>query len=343
MNITGYRQIAAITVILILGLFLTWSLSGFLTSFLSAIIFYVMLKPLMRNLIVKRKWKKSWSALLVMLLSFVTILLPFWGLYTLMSEKVYYVINHGSDVMQGLHQMDDFIFRKTGQKILSDDTLKKIQDTLASIIPQLLGATASVLTDIGMMYFILYYLLINIGTMEKSLQDFLPVSDENAQRFADELESMVNSNVMGAPLLAILQGICAGLGFWIFGLDEPWFWGVICGFMSFLPVVGTAMVWIPAGIYMITAKTNWQGSGILIYGAVVITNIDNVFRFWLQKKFADVHPLVTVLGVIIGLNWFGIPGIVFGPLALSYFLLMVKMYKEEYGEKKLFRSSDSPE
>jgi predicted PurR-regulated permease PerM len=154
-----------------------------------------------------------------MLLSFVTILLPFWGLYTLMSEKVYYVINHGSDVMQGLHQMDDFIFRKTGQKILSDDTLKKIQETLASIIPQLLGATASVLTDIGMMYFILYYLLINIGTMEKSLQDFLPVSDENAQRFADELESMVNSNVMGAPLLAILQGICAGLGFWIFGLD----------------------------------------------------------------------------------------------------------------------------
>jgi predicted PurR-regulated permease PerM len=113
--------------------------------------------------------------------------------------------------------------------------------------------------------------------------------------------------------------------------------------MSFLPVVGTAMVWIPAGIYIITAKTNWQGSGILIYGAVVITNIDNVFRFWLQKKFADVHPLVTVLGVIIGLNWFGIPGIVFGPLALSYFLLMVKMYKEEYGEKKLFRSSTSPE
>ena len=139
---------------------------------------------------------------------------------------------------------------------------------------------------------------------------------------------------MGAPLLAILQGICAGLGFWIFGLDEPWFWGVICGFMSFLPVVGTAMVWIPAGIYMLTANTSWQGSGILIYGAIVITNIDNVFRFWLQKKFADVHPLVTVLGVIIGLNWFGIPGIVFGPLLLSYFLLMVKIYKEEYGEKK---------
>ncbi len=343
MNISGYRQIAAVSVILILGLLLAWSLSGFLTSFLSAIIFYVMLKPLMRNLIVKRKWKKTWAALVVMLLSFVTILLPFWGLYQLMSEKVYYAINHGSDVMQGLHQMDDFIFQKTGQKILSDDTLKKIQETLASIIPQLLGATASILADIGMLYFILYYLLINIGSTEKTLQEFLPVSDENAQRFADELGSMVSSNVMGAPLLAILQGFCAGLGFWIFGLDEPWFWGVICGFMSFLPVVGTAMVWIPAGIYMITAKTNWQGSGILIYGAVVITNIDNVFRFWLQKKFADVHPLVTVLGVIIGLNWFGIPGIVFGPLALSYFLLMVKMYKEEYGEKKLFRSSTSPE
>jgi predicted PurR-regulated permease PerM len=135
---------------------------------------------------------------------------------------------------------------------------------------------------------------------------------------------------MGAPVLAILQGLVAGAGYWILGLDEPWFWGAITGFMSFIPLVGTALVWIPAGIYQLVNAENWQGAGILIFGALVITNIDNVFRFALQKRFADVHPMVTVLGVIVGLRWFGITGIVFGPLMISYFLMMARLYQEEY-------------
>jgi len=125
-------------------------------------------------------------------------------------------------------------------------------------------------------------------------------------------------------------GLLAGLGYWVFGLDEPWFWGAITGFMSFIPVVGTAAVWIPAGIYQLVNGETWQGWGILLFGLVIITNIDNVVRFALQKKFADVHPLITVLGVIVGLRWFGITGIVFGPLLISYFLLMIKMYREEF-------------
>jgi predicted PurR-regulated permease PerM len=330
MNRTGLRQILSLSIIILLGLFLAWSLSGFLTSLLSAIILYVLAKPLLRYLLVKLRWKKTLSVITILLLSFLILLGPVWTLYSLLASKINYAVTHSDELLQGLKEMDAFIASKTGISVLSEDVLLKIKELATTIIPQILGATADMFATMGVMYFILYYMLMNLGKAEKAIGELLPMHDEKALRFAAELESAVYSNVLGAPVLAILQGLTAGLAFWMFGLDEPWFWGAISGFMSFVPIVGTAMVWLPAGIYQLVNGENWQGIGILLFGAIVITNIDNVFRFTLQKKFADVHPLVTVFGVIIGLKWFGITGIVFGPLLISYFLLMIRMYREEY-------------
>lgn len=169
-----------------------------------------------------------------------------------------------------------------------------------------------------------------------------PYKEENAELFAKELISQTYSNVIGAPLLAIIQCVFAIAGFYFFGLNEPIFWGLICGVLSFIPFVGTALVWVPAGLVQLSVGESWQGIGLLIYGAVIITNVDNVFRFVLQKKFADVHPLVTVFGVIIGLNWFGLPGLIFGPILISYFLIMLKVYRLEYGNKNIMDNATDP-
>lgn len=325
-----YRRPASLLIIMALGVFLAFSLRSFLTAFLSAVILYVLMKPLIRYLVIRKRWSKTWATLLLLFLSLFLFIGPCWTLYGLLASKINYAVTHSKELIGVLRQLDDYLYSLSGFRILSDDMLKKLQEFAAAIIPQLLGATAEMLATLGMMYFILYYLLIHFGKAEKMLGELLPVAEEKGLRFSEELESAVFSNVLGAPVLAVLQGLCAGLGFWFFGLEEPWFWGVITGFMSFIPMVGTAAVWIPAGIYQLVNGENWQGIGLLLFGLLVITNIDNVFRFTLQKRFADVHPLVTVLGVIVGLQYFGITGIVFGPLLISYFLLMIKMYREEY-------------
>jgi predicted PurR-regulated permease PerM len=331
-NTISYRKAAALTIILIFGIFLIYSLSSFINAFLTAIILYVMMRPAIRYLVMKKKWNKPLTISLLFIISFITVLLPFWGLYQLLYTKINYALAHSSELMGALQQLDTYVFKETGIRIISPETTIKLQNTLASIIPDLLGRTANVLTDALMMYFLLYFLLDNVNRNEVLLEKVIPLSSERSRRFNDELEAQVYSNVLGAPLLAVLQGLAAGFGFWIFGFDEPWFWGIICGFMSFLPLLGTALVWIPAGLYQMINVSNWQGIAILVYGILVITNIDNVFRFVLQKKFADVHPVVTVLGVIMGFNWFGIAGLIFGPLLISYFLILVKIYWEEFGE-----------
>lgn len=334
MNNENFTRQAALLLIIITGLFIGWSLSSFLTSFLSAIILYVISRPLMRYFISKKRWNRNLSALLIILLSFMIVLLPIWGLTYMLSSKVYYVINHSDELITMTQTIDKIIFEKTGFSVFSTDSVEKIKVILSELVPQFLGKTLSILADIGMMYFILFFMLISTGKMEKIVEQYIPFRKASSQHFATELEMMIYSNVLGAPLLAIIQGLVAALGFWILGLNEPFFWGIMCGFFSFIPLVGTAFIWIPAGAFLIYTGHQWQGITLLIFGAIVITNIDNVFRFIIQKKFANVHPLVTVLGVIIGLKCIGLPGIVFGPLLISYFLLLIKVYKEEYFEMK---------
>jgi predicted PurR-regulated permease PerM len=162
------------------------------------------------------------------------------------------------------------------------------------------------------------------------VNNYLPFDTTNIKILATELKSMTLSNVIGVPAIATIQGTAAGLGYWIFGLSEPVFWGVITAFVSLLPLMGSTLVWVPAGLFLLALGQTWQGVGLLLYGTLVIINIDNVTRFAIQKRFADVHPLITVFGVIIGLDLFGLPGIIFGPLMFSYFVIFIKMYRKVY-------------
>ena len=97
-----------------------------------------------------------------------------------------------------------------------------------------------------------------------------------------------------------------------------------------MPMIGSALIWVPAGIFKLSEGASWQGIAIILYGLLVIGTVDNVFRLVFQKKFADIHPLITILGVIVGLQLFGVPGLIFGPLLISYFILLLKIFNEEF-------------
>ena len=187
----------------------------------------------------------------------------------------------------------------------------------------------SILTDILLMFLFLYYLLVNIGRNERFLERVIPLTRDKMIRFADELQAQTRSNALGIPLLALAQGIFAVLGYWIFGIPDPLFWGLITCVFSILPMIGSAFIWVPAGIYQLTADNEWQGIGVILYGIFVIGTVDNVFRLFFQKLFADIHPLITVVGVIVGLQLFGMPGLIFGPLLISYFMLFLRILQED--------------
>jgi predicted PurR-regulated permease PerM len=342
-KIDRVKQIVALSGIVVLGAFLLITLSGFIPAFLGAVIFYVICSPFVHFLMNKAKLKKGLAVSLTLLLSFLIILIPVFGLTYSLIYKVTSMLSSSDDLFGNIQNLNVYINNNFGVNILSHENIVKLQSEVANFIPNLLQQTMSILADTAIMYFILFYLLNTETSIENSVIRYLPYKKENAHLFAKELTSQTFSNVIGAPVLALIQGCFAILGFWIFGLNEPVFWGLMCGFLSFIPFVGSALVWLPAGIIMAAGGSHWQGIAIIIYGLVVIINVDNIFRFVLQKKIGNIHPMVTVFGVIIGLQWFGVPGLIFGPLLISYLLIMIKIYRAEYGDKNIIPTEDNSE
>lgn len=316
--------------LLLVGVMIFYSMRIFISSFLGAVILYVLFRPLMRRICEKKKWNKSLVAVGICLLTFLVVMTPILLTSFMIIPKISIFFKEGSVTMQVLADLDRQITNLTGYTLITPETIQTLRDQAGGYITGFLGETMIILTEIALMYLFLFYFLINVGKVEDFFERHLPFSKDKIAVFSKELESQTFSNALGAPLLALVQAIVAILGYWIFGVPQPVFWGAMTGLFSFVPVVGSMLIWLPAAIFQISAGATWQGIAILLFGVLIISAVDNIFRFVFQKKFADVHPLVTIIGVIVGLQLFGVSGIIFGPLLISYFIILLRIFQEEY-------------
>ncbi len=328
------KQIFFLLIIILWGVLLFSELYGLFPGLLGALTLYILCRKWMLLLVERRKWRKSLAAALLMILSFIIILLPFGLLINMLTAKVSYAITHSSELIQGIETINKRLQGATGFNLLTEARLQKFQETITNVLPLFLGATFNTVTAIAILYFVLYFMLVYAREMEEGLYEYIPLKDENVIRLGLELKTMIFANAVGIPLIAIIQGVVALIGYFIFKVPQPVFWFVVTSFTAMLPIIGAAAVYVPMGIFLIADGHTWQGLGVLIYGFVVVGASDNVFRFLLAKKIGDVHPLITVFGVIVGVNLFGFIGLIFGPLLISMFILLIKIYSNEFLVKK---------
>ena len=328
------RQVFFILVLLAMGILLFLELFTFLPAFLGAVTLYILLRKWMLYLTEKRKWRIGWAAALLMLLSFIVILVPVGLLINMLSSKVTYAIEHSTELMAALKKIINNIENKFNVTIASDANINKLGNTITSSLPRILGATFNSLSTIVFMYFILYFMLVNARKMETRLYEYVPLKDDNVVKVGKEIKMMVLSNAIGIPVIALAQGLIGLIAYLVLGVKEPFFWfGVTC-IAAMIPVVGAALAYIPVAIILFANGDNVRGIIMLIYGFGIIGTADNVLRFTLLRKLGDVHPLTTIFGVIIGLNLFGFIGLIFGPLLISLFILLLKIYSNEFMVKQ---------
>jgi len=268
-----------------------------------------------------------------MLLSLFIILLPIAMLVQMLSGKVAYALEHSGELVISLKQLVADFEQRYSIVILSQDTIDKIGAWLAGLLPKILGATFNSLSTIFFMYFILYFMFVNAREMEKTLQLYLPFRSDNVGLLEREVHSMVVANAVGIPVVALVQGIVGLVGYLAIGVKEPFFWFGITCIAGVLPVIGAALAYIPLIIIFLANGQLWQGVAMFIFGFGVIGTVDNVMRFSLLRKIGDVHPLITVFGVIAGVSLFGFIGLIFGPLLISLLLLLIRIYRNEFVAK----------
>ncbi len=328
------KQISFLLILAFLGIILFKELYAFFPGFLGAVTFYVLSRKYMFRLVEIRKWKKNWAAATIMILSFLIILLPIGLLVNMLTSKVAYAITHSSELIKGLEKINEQLKNNMGFDLMTEARLQKLQEYITNVLPGFVGATFNTLTAVAIMYFILYFMLVNAREMEEALYEYIPLKDENVELLGKEMKNMVVSNAIGIPLIALIQGIISLIGYLIFGVPEPVFWFVVTSFCAMLPIIGAAAVYVPMGIYMLSAGQTWQGIAVLAYGFGVVGSSDNIFRMMLARRIGDVHPLITIFGVIIGISLFGFIGLIFGPLLISLFIVLLKIYSNEYLVKK---------
>ena len=197
-----------------------------------------------------------------------------------------------------------------------------------------MGSISSFAVNLFVLVFVLYFMLIGGQRMEKYISEILPFSEANTEHVVHDIKMIVHSNAVGIPLLAIIQGGVAMIGYWFFDVPDILLTGFLTCLATVIPMVGTALVWFPIAVYMTLSGDLFNGIGLAIFGTLIISQLDNLIRFILQKKMADIHPLITIFGVVIGLSLFGFMGVIFGPLLLSLFFLFVDMFKREYLDGK---------
>jgi len=328
------RQILLLALIILLGVLMISQLNIFLPGLLGGVTLFILTRKWYQSLTILKKWKKGGTALLFILGCIILIAIPVYFSVRMVSPKIDSLMNNQQEVMKGVQVFSDKIEASIGVKIVSDENLKSLTKSVSSFIPSFLNSTATILTNLIMMFFLLYYLLVGGREIEKYLDHIIPLKPENVDKLAQETQMMIRANAIGIPIICIVQGIFAAIGYLIFGIKDWGMWGFVTGVFAFFPLVGTMIVWVPLVIYLYSVGNTWTATALTIYSVVVTGNVDYITRLGLLKKIGNVHPMVTVLGVLVGLKLFGFMGLIFGPLLISYFIILIKIYLNEFTTTK---------
>lgn len=324
------RQIFVLLLLVFLAVLIFKEIIPYLSGVLGAITLYVLLRKWMNNLR-NRGWNPSLAAALLMTGSFVGILVPISLIIIMITSKVSKAVINSERVIRAVKDQLTQAETYVGYNISEAIDTSSITSWISGNLQNLAGGTFDAFIAIGVMYFMLYYMLIKRDSMKSSLISYIPLGKENLKIIGEESDQLVKSNALGIPLVAVSQGIIALIGFLILGVPDPFFWFVITAIGSMIPFIGTTIGILPVVILLFAQGHNWQGIAMLIYGFVVVGSTDNLIRLYVLERLASVHPLITLFGVIVGVPLFGFIGLIFGPLLISLFLLILKIYKKEYG------------
>ena len=320
-----YWKYSLIAIIIGLGIILFRQIAPFMGGLLGALTIYILVRKQMMYLSDKRKMKRSIAATLITAEAILCFLVPLGLVVNLQNINL-----DPQAIIAPFEEAANIIKAKTGYYILGKDTVAYVISILPRIGQAIMGGISSFAVNIFVLVFVLYFMLIGGTKMEQYIYELLPFSDSNKKHVMNEINMIVRANAIGIPLLAIIQGAIATLGYYLFDAPSALLFGFLTCFATVIPIVGTALVWFPLAAYLALSGDWTHAIGLLLYCGLIVTNIDNLIRFILQKKMADTHPLITIFGVVIGLSLFGFMGVIFGPLLLSIFILCVNIFKTQY-------------
>lgn len=225
------------------------------------------------------------------------------------------------------------------------DSLRPYQEQLLQKLGEVAGSVGGLVVDwlagvttatvrvvfllLLMLYAMFFFLKDGRGVLHKVLY-YLPLSDEDERRMLDRFVSVTRAMVKGTFLIGIVQGALAGLAFWVVGIPSAAFWGTVMAVLSIVPGIGSALVWLPAAIYLLASDQIVPGIGLILWCGLVVGTLDNLMRPWLVGRDTRMPDLMILLGTLGGLIAFGMAGVLIGPIVAALFITVWELYGESF-------------
>jgi predicted PurR-regulated permease PerM len=321
----------AALIVFALAAALLWAIFPYLTGIIGIPVLAVLFAPI-HNWMIRRGFPEAPTALAVTLFGAIVVIVPILAFAGLLINEAQQV---AANVLKSpiLERLQSIQIRgiPIGPRIA--EVGGNIVAAIGANAFGLVGTATRLALNLTISFFGLYYVLKYPGEDPwKNALPYVPFSRKNAEKLGKRFKDVTVSTVIGTGVTAMLQGALLGLSFWVVGLPNAFFWSVVTAALAILPVVGSGLVWGPAAVILALQGRPVAGILLALWGIAVVGSVDNFIRPVIYRRYAEVHPLITLIGAIAGVSHFGLLGLLIGPLALSYLFELVRMYREEYLE-----------
>ncbi len=320
------RKWLALAIIGAMLLFLLYAAMPLLGGIFGAAIFYVLFKPIYLRVLRGTK-NEMLSAMFVVVLSIALIMIPLgYLMYVAVEEAVHLLGDPDGLISQLLPLLPD-----EGTMVeFVEGHIQSVAAFVQGAMEFLLNSTVSIALNVVVLYLLFYYALTRHREAAETVKGVLPFSSKNSEELMREFTHVIRTTVIGNGAASIALGLLLSAGLVGLGSQHFFFWALVGTIMAFIPIVGIQLIWIPMGIYYIALGDYFSAAAILVWGALLSYVVDGYVRQGVQRKVGELHPLFSLIGLIIGITYFGIIGIIIGPLILAIFVLLARMFREEY-------------
>jgi len=327
MDLLESKQQRAAVVILVLGLLLVIALWPYSTGIIGAPVLFIIFNPLYRGL--HRRLPAGLASAIVIILGLLLVLGPGISFVTLLATEAEQM---ASGVLRNptLSRLSELRIGPYNVGAQFEQFGARAANWIGGSALGLIGSAARLSIQLTIAFFGLYYLLNSHNDLWRGVRPFIPFSRENSDRLRQRFKDVTISTLIGTVATAIVQGALVGLAFYVTGLSNALFWGVVTVIASILPLIGSGLVWIPGAVALALSGRWPHAIGMAVWGLAIVGSVDNIIRPWASRRYASVHPFITIIGAFAGIRYFGLLGLIIGPLAISYFFELIRMYREEY-------------
>ena len=333
------RWVLLLLVFFISALFLSM-IRQFLMAIFLAGIFSALSYPLYRRL---ERWfggRRGLASLATLLLIVIVVILPLGGLLGIVTGQAIKVgeavtpwvskqLSQPDAISEALTSLPFYDKIEPYRNLILTKAGEFVGQISGFLISRLRSVTVGTVNFIFMLFIMLYTMFFFFMDGPKLIDKiiyYLPLEDRDERLMLDKFTSVTRATLKGTAVIGILQGGLAGAAFAVVGIDSAVFWGTIMAVLSFIPGIGTALVWVPAAIILAATGHLAKGIGLGVFCAVVVGSIDNLLRPVLVGRDTQMHELMILFGTLGGIIMFGVVGIIIGPIIAALFVTVWEIY-----------------